>query len=87
MSTVDGRKALHAYVSDESHSAWHEYAEEEGVSVSALLEVVGDDIRIALESERSIDRDPVRSPLAAMVKRARKIDARRRRRVNSRRPA
>ncbi len=35
------RPALHAFVSEEAHSAWHDYAANQGVSLSALLEAMG----------------------------------------------
>ncbi len=63
-----GRKALHAYVSDEAHDAWHEAAAEHGVSASAILEALAP----------IIDRLMVDEPYLA--RNARKVDAARRRR-------
>ncbi|MFT7601732.1 MAG: hypothetical protein ACI8TP_004693, partial [Acidimicrobiales bacterium] len=40
MSEDNGRKALHAYVSDDAHDQWHGFAAEQGVSVSAILEAL-----------------------------------------------
>jgi hypothetical protein len=34
------RKAIHAYLSPEAHDAWHDFAAENGVSVSGLLEAI-----------------------------------------------
>lgn len=67
-----GRKALHAYLSDEAHEAWHEAAAEHGVSVSAILEALAP----------IVDRLMVDEPYLA--RNARKVDAARRRR--NRRP-
>jgi hypothetical protein len=64
------RKALHAYLSDDAHETWHAVAADHGVSVSALLEALAAD----LASERS------HADLEAVVRRARRVDAERRRR-------
>ncbi len=76
MSEDNGRKALHAYVSDDAHDQWHEFAAEQGVSVSAILEALAPelDLETAQSAEQMKDR------LNTVVKSARKIDARRRRR-------
>jgi hypothetical protein len=34
------RKAIHAYLSPEAHDGWHDFAAENGVSVSGLLEAI-----------------------------------------------
>ena len=39
--TTPARKALHAYLSDEAHEAWHRFAEDCGVSLSAVLTALG----------------------------------------------
>ena len=53
---ADSRKAIHAFLTPESHEAWHEFAAEHGVSVSGLIEAialdwsdrkVGDDFELA----------------------------------------
>jgi len=41
-TTKEDRKALHAYVSDDAHETWHQVAADQGVSVSAVLQVLGD---------------------------------------------
>ncbi len=75
--TVDsGRKALHAYVSDEAHEKWHGFAEEQGVSVSAILEVLAGELEI--DGENSTVE--VGERLNMVVTTARRIDAQRRRR-------
>ncbi len=69
MDTPDStRKALHAYVTADSHLAWHEACAAEGVSVSALLDVLGPRIENLLRSDDGL------------VKQARRLDAVRRRR-------
>lgn len=64
-----GRSALHAYLSDDAHHAWHEAAAEHGVSVSAILEALAP----------IVDRLLVDEPYLA--RNARKVDATRRRRT------
>lgn len=63
-----GRKALHAYTSDEAHADWHDAAAEHGVSVSAILEALAPRINELMVSEPYLARN------------ARKVDAVRRRR-------
>ncbi len=65
----EDRKAIHAAVSSGCHDAWHDFAAEEGVSVSALLEVMGEDLA-------SVTTDQ-------LVGQARRVDAERRRRGRS----
>lgn len=74
MTKTASRRALHAYVSDEAHDAWHEFAAENGVTVSGLLEALtahlgADSAAPTLEAAWE---DSIRS--------ARAVDARRRRR-------
>lgn len=64
------RKALHAYLSDEAHDTWHAVAAEYGVSVSGLLEAMSGELKGKSAATR----------LDSTVKRARKVDAERRRR-------
>lgn len=66
--TAPNRKALHAYVTDEAHDAWHDFAATNGVSVSALLEVMAFGL--------AVDAEPV-----DLVTEARRVDAERRRRT------
>jgi hypothetical protein len=72
--TEDRYRAVHAYLSDDGHATWLEVATEYGVSVSGLIEAMGADLQRP-EAER------VLAPrLPALVTRARRIDADRRRR-------
>lgn len=68
-------KAIHAYLSDEAHEGWQELAAHTGCSVTALIEVIGQQWMDLLD-EGAIDRalDPQQAD------RARSIDAARRRR-------
>ena len=76
VSEDNGRKALHAYVSDDAHDQWHGFAAEQGVSVSAILEALAPELNLedAQAQEQLTDR------LDLVVKTARRIDAQRRRR-------
>ena len=76
MSDDNGRKALHAYVSDDAHDHWHGFAAEQGVSVSAILEALAPE----LDLEASVSREEIGTRLNTVVKSARQIDAKRRRR-------
>ena len=63
------RKALHAYVSDDAHDQWHDFAAGQGVSVSAMIEAL---------APQFADADD--EAFETLVKAARRIDAKRRRR-------
>jgi hypothetical protein len=76
MSADNGRKALHAYVSDDAHDQWHGFAAEQGVSVSAVLEALAPELDLGAGAETAVVSDR----LEDVVKSARKIDAQRRRR-------
>lgn len=67
------RRALHGYLSDEAHEAWHQFAETHGISVSATLE----SLAVELEDNDHPQRQVI---LERIIARARKIDAARRRR-------
>jgi hypothetical protein len=69
------RQALHAYLSQASHDAWQLFAEENGVSVTGLIEMLG--LQIAADVEDAGDATEVRQD---WVRQSRKVDARRRRR-------
>ncbi len=71
MATQTDRRAIHAYVTDEAHDCWHDFAAEQGVSVSAVLE--------ALASQLGTTAD-MAAVLDDVVTNARRIDATRRRR-------
>jgi len=72
------RKAIHAYLSPEAHDAWHDFAAENGVSVSGLIEAVAQDWALG-EGAGDTDSDTAEQ----LAKLARKIDAQRRRRTRS----
>ncbi len=76
MAEIEGRKALHAYVSDDAHDHWHDFCAEQGISVSALLEALAP----ALDIEAVESKQPKSERLASLITEARKIDAARRRR-------
>ena len=68
------RKALHAYLTDQAHQAWSTFAEENGVSITGLLEALG----ITLSEELDgAPPDKIRQP---WIRAGRKVDALRRRR-------
>ncbi|MCP4087711.1 MAG: hypothetical protein GY745_22090 [Actinomycetia bacterium] len=70
------RKALHAYVTADAHNQWHDFAAENGVSVSAILEALAPEL----------DSDPIGAGSGRMdqiIKLARRIDAQRRRRSST----
>lgn len=73
------RQALHAYLSEGSHETWTTFSEENGVSVTGLLESLG--ITLSDEIEAAGDATTVRQD---WVKQGRKIDAQRRRRGGNR---
>lgn len=68
------RHPIHAYISIEAHDAWENLADELGVSITALLEVKGDEIAKALAE------DDAEQLYGHWAKAARKIDATRRKR-------
>lgn len=68
------RKAIHAYLTNEAHDTWHDFAAENGVSVSGLLEAISADW-----AERLSNPKPTKET-EALIKEARRIDAVRRRR-------
>lgn len=68
------RAAIHSYVSPEAKEAWEHFSEENGVSVTSLIEALG--LELAEELKHA-DADDIRG---AWVKSARRIDAQRRRR-------
>lgn len=76
MAQDNGRKALHAYVSDDAHDQWHGFAAEQGVSVSAILEALAPE----LNTEARPEPADLTTRLDGVIKAARKIDAQRRRR-------
>ena len=75
MSETPSRRAIHAFVSPEAHEQWHDFAAEEGVSVSALIEAFAPELGDPARGE-----EPMHERLSFVVLAARKIDASRRRR-------
>ncbi len=68
------RRAIHAYLTVESHDVWHTVSEEAGVSLSGFLEALATDMKENPPEAGGHGRwDEV-------IKSARKIDAKRRRR-------
>lgn len=65
------RKSLQTYVTPEAHEGWHQWCAAEGVSFSALIEVVG----TTLAGEAY---NPVSGSLQAFIAEARSVDAARR---------
>jgi len=70
------RRALHAYLSVDAHQAWMTFAEDNGVSVTGLLESQGQMLRLDIEAAP----DDVDLLHRSWIKEARRIDAERRRR-------
>ena len=68
------RRAIHAYLTADSHEIWHNVAEEAGVSLSGFLEALAADMGSNPPDEGGHPR------WNEIVKAARKIDAQRRRR-------
>jgi hypothetical protein len=73
-------RAVHAYLSDEAHATWQEVSTEFGVSVSGLIEAMGIDLT------RPADQRILTPDLDQLVKRARTVDAARRRRTRRSKP-
>lgn len=72
---ADTRKAIHAYLSPEAHDQWHDFAAENGVSVSGLLEAIGLEWKDQMNGDGDLPAE-----VEGLAKRARRIDASRRRR-------
>ncbi len=72
---AEARKAIHAYLSPEAHDRWHDFAADEGVSVSGLLEAIAQDWKEQLDTGEDTPAN-----VEQLAKVARKIDASRRRR-------
>ncbi|MBI2704757.1 MAG: hypothetical protein HYX32_05640 [Actinobacteria bacterium] len=70
----DDRKAIHAYLTVESHDVWHEVSEDAGVSLSGFLEA------LAADMKEHPPEDGGHPRWNDILKSARKIDAQRRRR-------
>lgn len=71
------RRAIHAYLTAQSHDVWHSISEDAGVSLSGFLEAIADDFGSHPPEKGGHPRwDEV-------IRSARKIDAQRRRRARS----
>lgn len=68
------RQAIHAYLDDDTHKAWIDWSEDEGISVTGMLEAIG---RMIIEEPEDWQRF---TAATGLVKKARRIDATRRRR-------
>ena len=77
---ADSRKAIHAFLSPDSHEAWHEFAAEHGVSVSGLIEAIALDWADRRDSSDGGSDDFDLAEVDALSRQARRIDASRRRR-------
>jgi len=73
---TDQRPALHAYVTEEAHDRWHDFASAQGVTVSAFLEAFAP----SLNFDSPAAKEPMVTQVSLAVIQARKIDASRRRR-------
>jgi hypothetical protein len=68
------RQAIHAYLDTPTHQAWVDWVEDEGISITGALEAIG---RMILEDPEDWQRIV---GAIGLVKKARRIDADRRRR-------
>jgi hypothetical protein len=68
------RQALHAYLDSDTHQAWTDWTEDQGISVTGMLEAIG---RMLIEQPEDWERI---TDAIDLVKKARRIDAKRRRR-------
>lgn len=68
------RRAVHAYLTVESHEVWHAVSEEAGISLSGFLEALATDMR------ENPPEDGGHPRWREVIRAARKIDAARRRR-------
>lgn len=78
ITTSNGRRALHAYVDDAAHDIWHDYATEQGVSASAILQALAD--LGTFTADGPMTSRSVAAHMVHVIRRARAIDAARRRR-------
>lgn len=71
---ADERRAIHAYLTNDSHEIWHRVSEEAGMSLSGFLEALAVDMGANPPAEGGMPR------WSEIVTSARRIDAQRRRR-------
>jgi hypothetical protein len=75
------RKALHCYLTPAAHEIWHALAEDEGISLSGLIEVLAQDFK---DFPPGVDGGHPRwTGEHGIVRQARRLDAQRRRRGGS----
>jgi predicted ATPase len=78
---AETRKAIHAFLTPASHEAWHEFAAENGVSVSGLIEALALDWAARTDTAGAGGDDAFAlDEVEALARQARRIDAQRRRR-------
>jgi len=78
---AETRKAIHAFLTPASHEAWHEFAAENGVSVSGLIEALAADWAERAQAAGRVEDDGFAlDEVEALARQARRIDAQRRRR-------
>ena len=75
---AEDREAIHAYVTAEAHDAWQQFADDNGVSMTGLIESLGQELREELETQEAWDLRQ------AWVRAGRRVDAERRKRGRSR---
>ena len=75
---AEQRRAVHAYLSDEAHDAWHDLAAEHGISLSGLFEALAHDFQKNPPDKGGHPR------WDEIVKVTRKVDVERRRRGRDR---
>ena len=74
LNMPEERRAIHAYLTVESHEVWHTVSEEAGISLSGFLEALAADMREFPPESGGHAR------WREIIRSARKIDAQRRRR-------
>jgi hypothetical protein len=74
LNMPEERRAIHAYLTVESHEVWHNVSEEAGISLSGFLEALAADMRTYPPENGGHPR------WREIIRSARKIDAQRRRR-------
>jgi hypothetical protein len=74
LNMPEERRAIHAYLTVESHEVWHTVSEEAGISLSGFLEALAADMREFPPESGGHPR------WREIIRSARKIDAQRRRR-------
>jgi hypothetical protein len=74
LNMPEERRAIHAYLTVESHEVWHTVSEEAGISLSGFLEALASDMREYPPDSGGHAR------WREIIRSARRIDAQRRRR-------